>query len=178
MLYLRAGVMALALSMLGAASFQDKKPDDKKPDNPAPAVKVKGTLPTFYKKLGLRDDQMQQVYKIRSDSRTKQEELRRKIDKLRADEKEALEKVLTPEQLKHCASFGSARSPTTSNRAPASESGPPPFEAARRWRRGVSPPVEPPPAGSRRAATLPLLSLKSRPRFSTRPGGPGENLRC
>ena len=100
MLHLRLAVLTLALTMIGVVYSQDKKPDDKKPDDKPPPVKLKGTLPQHYKKLGLRDDQLQRIYKIRADSRAKQDELRAKIDKLKADERELLEKALTPEQLK------------------------------------------------------------------------------
>lgn len=98
MVYVRLVVTLLALTLLGAASFQEKD-KDKKPEDKTPA-KLKGYLPPLYKKLGLRDDQTQKIYKIRGDFKTKTEELKRQIEKLKSDEKEALEKVLTPEQLK------------------------------------------------------------------------------
>ena len=99
MLHLRLAVLTLTLTMIGVVYAQDKKPDDKKPDD-KPLVKLKGYLPQHFKKLGLRDDQLQRIYKVRADSKAKQDELKAKIDKLKADEKEQLEKVLTPEQIK------------------------------------------------------------------------------
>ena len=99
MLHLRMGAIALALTLIGVVYSQDKKPDDKKPDD-KPPVKLKGSLPPNYKKLGLRDDQVQKILKIRADSRAKQDELLERIKKLKADEKELVEKVLTPEQMK------------------------------------------------------------------------------
>jgi hypothetical protein len=92
-------VAVLALTLIGVAYGQDKKPDEKKPDD-KPTTKLKGYLPQYYKKLGLRDDQLQRIYKIRADTRAKADELKAKMEKLRADEKEQLEKALTPEQLK------------------------------------------------------------------------------
>jgi hypothetical protein len=85
----RIGVMVLALVVLGAAYFQDNPP-----------TKVRGQLPTYFKKLGLRDDQVQAIYRLRANYKTKLDDLKRQIDKLKADEKDAVEKVLTAEQLK------------------------------------------------------------------------------
>ena len=142
MLYLRVGVTALALTLLGAASFQkpdDKKPSDKKPDDKAP-VKARGQLPPNFKKLGLRDDQIQKVYRIRGDYKAKQDELRAKLEKLRSEEREAVEKVLTPDQLKHSGTCEQARSPPRSEprvlarAAPQTDASPP------RLRRATSPP--------------------------------------
>ena len=93
MLRVRLGVTVFALALMGAAYFQEKG-DDKTP------VKVRGQLPTYYKKLGLRDDQVQQIYKLRADYKGKLDVLKQKMDQLKAAEKEAVEKVLTPEQLK------------------------------------------------------------------------------
>jgi hypothetical protein len=94
-------VAALTVAVcVGLALGQDKKPDDKKPDEKPPvvAVKLKGALPQHFKKLGLRDDQIQKVYKIRSESKAKQDELRAKIEKLKADERSDLDKLLTADQ--------------------------------------------------------------------------------
>jgi Spy/CpxP family protein refolding chaperone len=97
MIYLRVGVVVLALALLGAVYAQDK---DKSTKDDKPAVKVRGQLPPYYKKLGLRDDQIQKIYKIRADYKSKIDDLKKKMDQLKADEKESLEKVLTPEQQK------------------------------------------------------------------------------
>jgi len=110
MLYLRLVVVMLALVMLGAGSLQDPK-DSKKSDDPQP--KLRGQLPQFYKKLGLRDDQVQKIYKVRADYKSKTEELQRQIARLKAEEKEALEKVLTAEQLKRLRELRSGEKPGT-----------------------------------------------------------------
>jgi hypothetical protein len=86
----RIGVTVLAMALMGAAYFQD----DKQP------VKLRGQLPAYFGKLGLRDDQRQQIYKLRAGYKVKVDDLRRQIEKLKAEEKVALEKVLTAEQLK------------------------------------------------------------------------------
>jgi hypothetical protein len=103
---LRMGTIALALTMIGVVYSQDKKPNDK------PPVKLTGRLPQNYKKLGLRDDQLQRIYKIRADAKAKGDELKAKLDKLKADERVQLEKVLTPEQLKRLREIRSGDKPT------------------------------------------------------------------
>ena len=110
MLHMRSAVLALA--MIGVAYAQDKKPDDKKTDDKPTPVKLKGYLPQHYKKLGLLDNQLQKVYKIRADTKAKADELNAKIAKLKADEKEQLEKVLTSDQLKRLREIRSGDKPT------------------------------------------------------------------
>jgi Spy/CpxP family protein refolding chaperone len=110
MLHLRLALLALA--MIGVAYAQDKKPDDKKPDDKTPPVKLRGQLPKNYKQLGLLDTQLQKIYKIRADARAKGDELRAKLAKLKDDETEQLEKVLTPEQLKRLREIRSGVKPT------------------------------------------------------------------
>lgn len=97
MIHLRVGVVVLAMTLLGAAGFQEKGKEKKAED---PPTKLKGTLPANFKKLGLTDNQVQKIYKIRNDYRVKQEELKRKMEQLKTEEKDTIEKVLTPEQRK------------------------------------------------------------------------------
>ena len=92
---IHVGVTLLALAML-APSYQEKD-KEKKAEEPA---KLKGTLPPNFKRLGLRDDQVQAIYKVRGDYRAKIDQLTKQITKLREEEKEALDKVLTAEQRK------------------------------------------------------------------------------
>lgn len=106
MLWLRCTVLLLCLSLLGAAYLQ--KPDPKaKPDDrpkveekPTPPAKLKGSLPANFKKLGLRDDQLQQIYRLRGEYKEKVDQLKQQIERLKVEEKAALEKLLTPEQQK------------------------------------------------------------------------------
>jgi hypothetical protein len=93
MLRLLAGMMVLAMAFLGTAYSQDKS-DDKTP------TKIRGQLPMYFGKLGLRDDQKQKVYKLRADYKSKTDQLKRQLEKLKYEEKEALETVLTQDQLK------------------------------------------------------------------------------
>jgi hypothetical protein len=64
-----------------------------------PDKKLKGALPQHDKALGLTDKQKQSVYKLRAEYKDKFDELEKTKAKLKAEEKEALEKLLTPEQL-------------------------------------------------------------------------------
>jgi hypothetical protein len=58
-------------------------------------------LPAYYGKLFLREGQKQQILKLRAAYRAKRDALPRQTDQLKAEEKKALEEVLTPVQLKH-----------------------------------------------------------------------------
>jgi len=61
-------------------------------------VKFKGTLPRDWKKLGLTEDQVQNVYKIQAKYVSQIDQLKAKIKELQKDEKADLEKILTPAQ--------------------------------------------------------------------------------
>src|SRR5687767_4144681 len=101
MLYLRVAVVMLAVALLGAAAYQDKDKDKDKPkDKDKAPPKLKGQLPQYYKQVGLSTDQVQRVYKIQNDYKEKMDELKRKMEQLKSDQKEAMENVLTPEQRK------------------------------------------------------------------------------
>jgi Spy/CpxP family protein refolding chaperone len=93
----RVGAAAVALLLvLGVAFSQDAK-DDKKAGK-EPPVKLRGFLPMHFGKLGLRDDQKQAIYRIQGEYKGKIEELNRKIAQLKAEQKDAMDKVLTAEQ--------------------------------------------------------------------------------
>jgi hypothetical protein len=61
-------------------------------------VKVRGSLPPLYKKLGLNAAQVQQVYTIRAGTRAKVDQLQAQIEQLKRQEKVDLDKVLTDAQ--------------------------------------------------------------------------------
>jgi len=60
--------------------------------------KAKGQLPAQFKKLGLRDDQVQKIYKIQTDYRTKGADFEKQLKELKTKEKSEVEAVLTEEQ--------------------------------------------------------------------------------
>jgi flagellar basal body-associated protein FliL len=75
----------------------DKKPDEKKPDDP---VKVTGHLPPNWAKIGLTNDQKQEIYKINLKYTTKIDKLKAEIEALKAEEDAERYKVLTDDQKK------------------------------------------------------------------------------
>jgi Spy/CpxP family protein refolding chaperone len=60
--------------------------------------KIRGVLYPKWKDLGLSKDQVQAIYKIQSESRSKIDKLETEIRKLKAQEKADAEKLLTPAQ--------------------------------------------------------------------------------
>jgi len=63
-----------------------------------PARRGRGTLPTYYKRLGLSDEQTQQIYAVRAKYQAQMDDLRQQIMKLRQKERQETEKVLTDAQ--------------------------------------------------------------------------------
>jgi len=81
-----AGVCAVALMIGGMSLAED------------PPVKYKGQLPAGWRKLGLSDRQVQDIYKIQTDYRTKIGKLQAQIQQLREEERAKMHEVLTPTQ--------------------------------------------------------------------------------
>lgn len=96
MLRLRLAVMGFLVVLLAAGGLQGQ--DKKAPEKDPPVPKGKGTLPTYFKKLGLTDAQTQKVYKIHTSYKTKIDALQQQINELRKEEKTELDKVLSDEQ--------------------------------------------------------------------------------
>jgi hypothetical protein len=103
----RAGLFALLTGLLvlsGGTFGQDNKPkedpkkEDKKKDEPAP--KVKGQLPPNWRKLGLSDVQVQEIYKIQNKYDAEIDKLQAKIDELKANRTKDTKAVLTADQKK------------------------------------------------------------------------------
>jgi hypothetical protein len=86
---LTAALMALAL-LGGHGLAQDAKKEA--------TSKVRGQLPPNYAKLGLSAEQKQQIYKIQATYDQKMEELQSQLKKLKSDEKQEIDKVLTDAQ--------------------------------------------------------------------------------
>ena len=81
-------------------SPRGEKPSEKDREKEKPPEKVRGQLPTHYKKLDLSDEQRNRILRLRASYKVKIDMLQKQIEELKADERETLEKVLTPEQLK------------------------------------------------------------------------------
>jgi hypothetical protein len=105
MIRLWGGVVVLVLALVGATYSQD-------------TPKIRGQLPANYGKLGLTDVQKQSVYKIRAEYKGKMDQLLKQLTKLRMEEKESLEKVLTPEQLKRLKEIRSGEKSTEKPKPP------------------------------------------------------------
>jgi Spy/CpxP family protein refolding chaperone len=92
---------AMLVLSAGIAGQQDPKKDDpkaaKKDD---PPTKLKGTLPANWKKLGLTDSQVQEVYRIQGKYNEEIDKLEAKIKDLKATRDKELKGVLTADQKK------------------------------------------------------------------------------
>jgi Spy/CpxP family protein refolding chaperone len=93
MLRLRRGLGAALLASLLLGTLLNAEQADTKE-----TAKYKGYLPTYWKQLGLTDEQKQNVYKVQGEYRTKIDALETQIRDLKAAEKKELEKILTDGQ--------------------------------------------------------------------------------
>jgi hypothetical protein len=89
------GVTALAVGLLAGGFLMG---DDKKPDEP---TKLKGKLPAHFKKLGLSDKQMQDIFKIEAGYLDKIDALQKQLADLKKTEHREIDNVLTDEQKTH-----------------------------------------------------------------------------
>lgn len=102
----RAALLALLTGLLvlsgGSIGQENKNKEDKKvekaKDDPAP--KAKGTLPANWRKLGLSDSQVQDIYKVQSKYDTEIDKLEAKIAELKANRTKDMKAILTTEQKK------------------------------------------------------------------------------
>jgi hypothetical protein len=96
------GVLTLALLFSGILAGQDKKATDKKATDKKAGdkkpSKSKGTLPAYYGKLNLKDDQKQKVLAIKADYGPRIKALAKQLVDLRKKQKAEFEKVLTADQ--------------------------------------------------------------------------------
>jgi hypothetical protein len=88
MLTLLGGAVILSGGVVG----QEKKDD--------PPVKVKGTLPPNWGKIGLTDDQKQQIYKIQGKYGDEIDKLEAKIKELKGTRDKEMKAVLSVDQKK------------------------------------------------------------------------------
>jgi hypothetical protein len=81
----------LSLMAAGGQAFDDTEVPKVEP-------KLRGVLPPNFRLLGLTEEQKQQIYKIQNDFNAKIAALEAQIKKLKAEERLAIEKVLTEAQ--------------------------------------------------------------------------------
>ncbi len=96
----RVGPFALiaALFVL-AGGLTGQEPKVTKKEEPPP-VRYKGVLPSNWKKLGLTDEQVQDVYKIQNKYGTEIDKLEAKIKELKTTRDKEAKAILTTEQKK------------------------------------------------------------------------------
>ncbi len=97
----RTTITAFVLAAVALTSTGTTAQDAKK-ESPAkePAVKLKGFLPMNWGRIGLSDDQKQEVYKIQAKYGDEIEKHEAKIRELKAARQKDMEKVLSAEQKK------------------------------------------------------------------------------
>lgn len=95
--FLLGGLLVLSADGLVGQEAKKEDPKAKKDD---PVGKVKGQLPANFKKLGLSDAQIQQIYKIQAKYGAELAELKAKEDAVKATRDKEVRAVLTPEQKK------------------------------------------------------------------------------
>jgi len=101
----RALVMMVAVALFaGTGVFSQEKKDsvtkDTGKDTGTGTGKIKGVLPAHWSKLGLTDQQKQDVYKARAKFQDQIKKLQDQLDALKSEERKELEKILTAEQKK------------------------------------------------------------------------------
>jgi hypothetical protein len=85
-----AAILLAGLTLSGPLLSQDQ----------AERPKIKGTLPANWGRIGLSDEQKQQIFKIQANYDDKVRPLEKQIRELKAKEKQAMEAVLNDEQKK------------------------------------------------------------------------------
>jgi hypothetical protein len=118
MFRLRVGLTVLAVALLGGLLLgQDKKSTDKEPP-------PHGALPAHFKKLGLSEDQLTAVRKIRNEYRAKIDKLKQEIADLQKEERAKLDKVLTAEQRARLRDLRAGEPATKDAKPPAKDKSP------------------------------------------------------
>jgi hypothetical protein len=94
-------LMAVLAMLSGGLNGQEPKKDEpkatKKDD---PPTKAKGVLPANWKKIGLSEDQIQQIYKAQGKYNDEIDKLEAKIKELRVTRDKEMKAVLTADQKK------------------------------------------------------------------------------
>lgn len=98
MFALLGGVLVFSSGLVGQdAKQEDPKKDVKKVD---PPVKAKGFLPQNWAKIGLTDDQKQEIYKIQGKHNPEIDKLEAKIKEIKGTRDKEMKGVLSADQKK------------------------------------------------------------------------------
>ena len=83
--------MAFVLVIMASSVLQGQDKDKKEPPKGV-------TLPNYYNKLGLSEEQKKKILQIRGEMRDKVDELKKKIDEVETKSRQEWEAVLTADQ--------------------------------------------------------------------------------
>jgi hypothetical protein len=99
MVALLGALFVLSSGLIGQDAKKDdpKKEETKKDD---PASKARGMLPPNWKRIGLTDKQVQDIYKVQGKYNDEIDKLEAKIKELKATRDKEMKAVLTDEQKK------------------------------------------------------------------------------
>lgn len=97
MMTLLSGVFVLSGGLIGQDNKKDEPKEVKKADTP---TKVKGFLPQNWGKIGLSDEQKQDIYKIQGKYNGEINKLEAKIRELKGTRDREMKAVLTADQKK------------------------------------------------------------------------------
>jgi peptidoglycan hydrolase CwlO-like protein len=102
LLALFTGMLVLSGGLVGQdnKAKEEPKKDVKKDVKNEPPTKAKGTLPPNWKKIGLTDTQVQDIYKVQNKYNDEIDKLEAKIKELKSSRDKEMKAVLTPEQKK------------------------------------------------------------------------------
>lgn len=98
--WMLAVAAALLFGTLATAQAPTKPADPKPADKKEESKKVSGQLPTYWRMLGLTDDQVQKVYKVQAKYGDEIDTLEAKIKELKDKMAKERSEVLTAEQKK------------------------------------------------------------------------------
>jgi Spy/CpxP family protein refolding chaperone len=97
MLALLGGLVVLSGGLVGQ---EPKKEDPKVAKKAEPPAKAKGVLPMNWGKIGLTDDQKQDIYKVQTKYNAEIDKLEAKIKELKGTRDKEMKAVLTADQKK------------------------------------------------------------------------------
>lgn len=106
------GGALLMLLTIGSMSAQDTKTEPKTPAKELQPKVYRGQLPTYWKQIGLSDDQKQTIYKTQSIYDEKYAILKAQMDELKTKERKELEDILTADQKKRLRDIALSKTPS------------------------------------------------------------------
>ena len=93
-------LVGTVLILGGGLVGQEPKKAERKSAPSEPEPRVKGTLPQHWGKIGLSDEQKQEIYKIQGKYHRELDKLEAQVKELKSHRDREIKSVLTPEQKK------------------------------------------------------------------------------